>query len=656
MKNLLLFLLMYLFLDIYAQNVKKGFKNLEKKEYEKSKETFQKILSEDIENAAANFGLALTLADDQSTIFSIVDSWQFAERAKNNINKLSQDDIDVISEYFLNTEVRKTSRPVKKKIEIAIDAVEARLIKYIREENNLDAVYEVLERYPDFKHYDNVIHIRNQFEFRKYEIQNTLQGYQEFISKFPNAAQLEKAKNYIYTLAFDNAKTQNSVESYDNYIHEYPKSDHIQSAIKLRNAAAYYLTKNINTLKGYEQFVETYPEALETVEARIKVQDLLYEQAKSIKSLDAYNDFIKRYPEGRYFIDIFNLKADELGNLFILDNNLRANFSVDWAKGFDDNGKIESGGSVAITTKGEYILACNSRTIDSYYSDVWVIKLDTQGKMIWNKLIGQPFEDSISFVLIDSIGDVIVVGFTYLSDDKASKMGWIFKLGADGKKIWNRNLGKIDVSACALDREGRIYIGGGLSEDSLEMKYVLNVFNRDAKKIAERTFTGSGKINALNIDNDGNILVSGSNWLCLLDNRRYLIWEDTLKKTLHSTECVAGLNGYYFAGSGKESIFYSKYSMNGKKQWFQEYNKTDSTQFPVDIIVIDPYGFAVAENMNFGAKIKIFNTDGTVNKVMDFKGNFQISRIEEQGSGLLSVYNNGDIILIRFFNINILNN
>jgi hypothetical protein len=648
MKNIFFLLLIFMFSLTYTQNIKKGFKNLEKKEYEKAKESFQKIISEDNGNVGANLGMALVLADDQSPVFDVIDSWQYASKVQNNTDKLNQEDIDIISEYFLNTEIRKTSRPVKKKIEIALEAIESRLIKYIREENNLEAVYKVLDKYPDFKYYNNVIHIRNQFEFRKYEKQNTLEGYQEFIAKFPNAAQVEKANNYIFKLAFDNVKTQNTVESYNNYIKIYPKSEFVQSAIKLRNAAAYNDTRKINLLQAYEQFIETYPDALEIAEAKIRVQDLLYEQAKKIKSLDAYNDFIKRYPEGRYFIDIFNLKAEELGTHFVNNNNLSANCAVEWSKGFDDNGKIESGGLMTVTKQGDYILACNSLTNDTSYSDVWILKLDASGKMIWNKTIGQPFEDNISDLMLDSLGNIIVAGYTYLSADSASKMGWLFKLGSDGKKIWNKNLGKIEIDACAIDKNSRIYIGGSTLNDSLGPNYMISIFNDDAKKIAERVFSGNGKITDLDINTDGNILVSGSNWLCLLDMKRYLIWDDTLKNSLESKKCTFTSDGYYFTGTGKESIFYSKYNLAGKKLWFQEYTKTDSLQIPVDIIPISPSGAVVAEKKSMGFKFKILAADGNIQKVMDFNGDFNICNITERGNNLMALIDNGDLFIISF--------
>ncbi len=126
--------------------------------------------------------------------------------------------MNIIGEYFQNTETRIRNIPVKKKIDYAIETVEAKLIKYVREENNLDLVYEVLEKFPDYKYHDNVMHIRNQLEFRKYEKQNTLEGYLEFIQKFPDAAQIDKAKRYRNKLAYDKAVQTNTVEAYKEYM------------------------------------------------------------------------------------------------------------------------------------------------------------------------------------------------------------------------------------------------------------------------------------------------------------------------------------------------------------------------------------------------------------------------------------------------------
>ncbi len=648
MKKIFTLILLFTFVLANAQNIKRGFKSLEKKEYAKAKESFTKAISSDQGNVGANLGMALVLADEQSTYFNIIDSWQYVERIEGKTSGLSQEDIEIIGEYFMNTEVRRTSRPVKKKIEIALGAIEARLIKYVREENNLDAVNTVLKRYPDFRHYDNVIHIRNQFEYRKYEKQNTLEAYQEFIQKFPDAAQIDKANTQINKLSFEKAKSQNTVSAFTNYITTFPQSEYLQAAIKLRNAAAFAGSVRINTLAAYDNFIKFYPDALEVSDAKSRQRVILYDKAKRIKSLEAYNDFIERYPDGMYFIDVFNLKASELGAKFIQENNF-SKPSLSWARGFDNNGRIESGGAMALTNNGGLVVACNTRENDTSFADAWVIKLDNSGKMLWNKTVGQPFEDSISSILIDSKGNIIVLGYTCVTQDSASRMGWMFKLGTDGKKIWNKNLGKTDIKSCAIDENDKIYIGGSIAKDSLGNRYALTVFNSEAKKISERTYTGRGSINDIKIDKEGKMILCGSNWLLCTDAKRYILWDDALNPSLTATHSAGTVHsGLYFAGSNKQKIFYAGYAPGGKKLWLQEYDKTDETQMIRDMAVVSQGNLMVLEQKWSNAKIKTFSSSGSVVGVKEFGGNISVNKILSDPNQVLLAMNNGDLMIFKF--------
>jgi hypothetical protein len=648
MKNLLCILFGMLVLTSNGQDIKKGYKSLEKLDYEKAADAFENTLEDDIDNLGANLGLALIYADDKSPLFNIVKSWQYIDRIRGKNIELSQDDIDVLTEYFLNTEVRKTSRPVKKKIEIAMDAIEARYIKYIREENNLDVVYQTLEKYPNFPHYDNVVHIRNQFEFRKYEKMNTLEGYEEFIKKFPDAAQIDKAKRYRNQLAFNKAKSQNTVAAYTTYMAQYPESEYVQAAIKLRNAAAFADAKRINTLESLENFCMNYPDALEVAEAKTIQQNILYEKAKRVRSLQAYNEFIKKYPEGQFFVDIFNLKSIELGSQFIKDQNFTYPDIV-WSRGFDNNGRIEFGGSIVESPQGEIFIACNTRENDTSFADAWVLKLDASGKMLWNKTIGQAFEDSVSHILLDSKGNLIVFGYTCLSADSASKMGWMFKLGNDGKKLWNRELGKINMDAFAIDENDKIYIGGSIETDSLGPQYALTIFNSDARKIGERTYTGRGSIDDLLITPDDDLFICGSGWLTLIDQRRYILWDAVVPPDLTATQSALASSGdFYVAGANIKSIFYSRYSSTGNKVWLQNFDKPDTSLIILDIAAVTNDNLLVLETKNGSSKIKLFSKEGNLLGNKEFFDPAIPQAAVAKNAGITLLISDDDLILIRF--------
>ena len=268
MHRIILIPLLSIALGLSAQNVKKGFRLLEKAEYEKSAEVFGEVIGENEHNLAAIFGLAMIYADNKSSLFNLIDAWSYAVKLRQNVEKLSPEEIEIIGEYFSNTEVRPRNIPVKKKIQYAVETIEANLIKYIREENNLDIVYAVLEKFPDFRYRDNVIHIRNQLEFRRYEKQNTLEAYLEFIQKFPDASQIEKAIRYRNKLAFEQARQVNTVEALQGYLEKYPEAMEYNMAVKLLNAAAFQQARQENSIAAYEEFISAYPDALEVADAK----------------------------------------------------------------------------------------------------------------------------------------------------------------------------------------------------------------------------------------------------------------------------------------------------------------------------------------------------------------------------------------------------
>ncbi len=82
-----LFLFCFLPWLLSAQNSKKGFKFLEKAEYEKSAEVFKEVLKEKSDDPAASFGLAMIYGDEKSPLFNLVDSWDFALKCKSNLEK-----------------------------------------------------------------------------------------------------------------------------------------------------------------------------------------------------------------------------------------------------------------------------------------------------------------------------------------------------------------------------------------------------------------------------------------------------------------------------------------------------------------------------------------------------------------------------------------
>ena len=570
MKKISIIIICQLFiLNILPQNIKRGFKQLEKSDYEKAKEIFDQEKRVSAESLPANFGLSVIYADENSPFYNIIEAWSCAEIVEKNIGKLIAEDNEIIA----NTEVRRSSRPADKKILLAIRAIEAKMIKYIREENQLQLAYDVIEKFPDFRYYNNVIHIRNQLEFRKYEKLNTLDGYLEFMSKFPDAAQNEKAVKHRNKLAFERARNINTVEAYENYMKNYPKAVDYGNALKLRNAAAFNLARQKNTVDALEYFITRYHDALEIPDAKRIQQQLLYDYARRIQTLDAYNEFIAKYPEGSHYIDIFNLKSLDLGMKFFNASQINWN-NVVWSRSFDNNKFPESAGGLAVTATNNYIVAGNTIQNDSVFTDAWILKLDENGKMIWNKILGGRYNDSIFDIGLNRDQDIIAVGYTWLTPDSASKEGWIFKLDREGKKIWNRSLGKWNITSFTVNSANEILIGGYQTNDSLEHKYHLMVINNSGIKLWERTYTSSGEITGIFTGLDDNIMVGGSGWLFKMTPKGYIIWEHPFEINDSISGMTHMADGSILLGGLRDSTkrIFIKIDASGKKVWEKVYD------------------------------------------------------------------------------------
>ncbi len=523
-RNLILLLLLFS-AALQAQSVKKGYKLLSKAEFDKASEAFSEVLSESRGPAAA-FGLAMVYGDERSPLHNLIRAWEQARNCEQDLEKLTPEELEIIGDYFTETEVRQRSIPVKKKMEYAIETIEAQLIKYIREENNVEIVYEVLEKFPDFRYRDNVIHIRNQLEFRKYEKQNTLEGYLEFMRKFPDAAQVEKAVRYRNQISFEKARALNTPEAYREFMDTYPEATENSQAIKLLYASAFDKARKINTVAGYETFMHDYPDALEVADARSLQKQLLYEYAQKIRTLEAYNEFIRKYPEGQQYIDIFNLRSLDIGTKTLEQLALPATH-VQWARSFGQESSVELSACLAVDSLNGFIAGGTRAPRDSGTMNAWVVKLAGDGKMIWNKEVGEEFNDELRFLEVTGQNQILGVGHTWLGTDSSSRKSWIFRLGSDGQKLWSKKLDDLEINCILTRGNGTLFLGGFTLRDTSGVHYSMTALNEHGKKLWNRTYTGQGQIVSLRELPDNRLLVAGNHWRAKMDPRGYLVWESS---------------------------------------------------------------------------------------------------------------------------------
>lgn len=197
----------------------------------------------------------------------------------------------------------------------------------------------------------------------------------------------------------------------------------------------------------------------------------------------------------------------------------------------------------------------------SYGIDYWVVKLDETGNIQWEKTVGGSGIDQANSVIQTLDGGHMVAGFSYASGgDISEPYGdgyscdiWIVKLNADGDLQWEKSLGgsQSDFGFSIVQTpEGGYIIAGSSESDDIDVSenkgssdvWVVKI--DDIGQIEwEKSFGGSGfdRAYAVNLTSDGGYIVAGTShsndfdvshnyehydfWVIKLNADGDLIWE-----------------------------------------------------------------------------------------------------------------------------------
>ncbi|UXX78818.1 gliding motility-associated C-terminal domain-containing protein [Reichenbachiella carrageenanivorans] len=152
---------------------------------------------------------------------------------------------------------------------------------------------------------------------------------------------------------------------------------------------------------------------------------------------------------------------------------------------------------------GGFILVGASQ---NYPSDAFIMKVDDAGAEVWTHTLGGTSADDFIEVALTDDGGYIAVGSTESDDgDVPGNYGiqddiWAVKFDVDGNIVWNKNFGgtRLDEAfGVAKMLSGDFVITG-------------RTFSQDLDFIDETIGGGNGTLYALKIDTDGNTLDFGS--------------------------------------------------------------------------------------------------------------------------------------------------
>jgi sugar lactone lactonase YvrE len=214
-------------------------------------------------------------------------------------------------------------------------------------------------------------------------------------------------------------------------------------------------------------------------------------------------------------------------------------------------------------TKGDKL---NAVYIGYNMTEIFVIKYNPSGEMLWTKVLGTWKKDFANAVNIDSSGNIYVAGATEKDlvaeckkhKDECDKFGggddlFVVKYNSKGKKQWTKQLGtkrNDRATGVATDSSGNVYVTGytywGLdgntyagSNDAFVVKYLDNGTKLWTKQFGTPS---SDLADGIATDSSGNVYVVGYTYGDLDGN----------------------------TNTGASDIFVVKYNSSGTKQWTKQ--------------------------------------------------------------------------------------
>ncbi|MGB6606374.1 MAG: hypothetical protein WBF28_01010, partial [Atribacterota bacterium] len=192
---------------------------------------------------------------------------------------------------------------------------------------------------------------------------------------------------------------------------------------------------------------------------------------------------------------------------------LDAKGNMEWDKNFGGIGWDEIY-SIIQTKSGGFIAAGSSWSKGAGRGDIYVVKLNKRGDLVWDKTFGgSDYDDARSIIQTDD-GGYAVTGFTVL-EDTGDRDSWVIKLDKDGNKVWDKTLGGTseDWANSIIQNKNGDYVVVGWTKSMGAGKTDIWIvkLNKNGDLLWDKTFGGSENDEAHSViqTDDGGYAVAG---------------------------------------------------------------------------------------------------------------------------------------------------
>ncbi len=274
---------------------------------------------------------------------------------------------------------------------------------------------------------------------------------------------------------------------------------------------------------------------------------------------------------------------------------------------------LDDGGAMVIGTAGS-----EDGDVSRYLGmgDLWVLKLDPAGSILWEKSLGGNLTDEGGDLILTGDGGCLITGYTFSHEEpenqKENGLVWIVRLDKDGKILWERFYGGtgrdsgnsiIQASDGGYVIAGNTYSGDGdITGYHGSSDFWILKIDADGNLLWQKAYGGTGSdwahavveldggdliVSGVTSSGDGDVtrkMGAGDIWVIRLDRDGNLLWEKTyggsFSENVWSTKPAPG-GGVYLAGEsfsldgdfsgarGEGDLWVGEVSSDGNLLWYR---------------------------------------------------------------------------------------